>query len=232
MPIIHDSEFGEVAVRRSALAKYVRVRIERNGQLSASLPTRTPLRFVLQLIDQSRAELRSVVARSKAKLPKRQHNMRIGKSHILHISEEAVTAPKSRIANQKISVLLPQTMSASSAQGQHYINGIIRRVLKKEAVAYLPRRVHFLANQHHFDVTAVRFNNAKTRWGSCSNGGSINLNIALMQLPHELIDYVIIHELCHTRHMNHSDDFWQLVATLCPDYRLYRRELRTHHPYI
>lgn len=232
MTVLNDTEFGEVTVRRSSLARYVRIKIGRDGKLSASLPNKAPIKFVKQLIDQSRDELRSVIEQHKKNHQQRETGSQVGKSHTLHIKHASTAVPKSRVANQQITIYLPLAMAPESSQAQAYISGVAKKALRKEAEAYLPRRVRYLAQLHGFDVNAVKFNNAKTRWGSCTSQGSINLNVALMQLPLELIDYVIIHELCHTRHMNHSQQFWNLVASYCPEYKECRKELHQHHPYI
>lgn len=232
MPSIEDDEFGKVTVRRSALARYVRVRIAQNGSLSASLPLRAPLRLVEQLINQSRDELRSVVTRYRSHQKKYLHGEKIGKSHILSIEESAVNEPIFKLKGQSVNVHLPLAMSPESQSAELVVRSAVRAALTKQAKAYLPRRVRYLAEKHGFDISEVRFNNAKTRWGSCSSKNNINLNVALMQLPYELIDYVIVHELCHTSFMDHSPKFWQLVESIEPDFVKYRRELKKFHAYL
>ncbi len=230
MPTFHDKEFGEVVFRRSSFAKYVRVKVGYDGKVTASLPHRTSLKFVTKLIDQSRDELRVAISKYRAVHQYKQQGMRVGKSHTLDLVRG--TTFKNNVSHQVVTVELPYQLNERSIEAQSYINEAIKKVLKKEAQAYLPRRVNYLANAHNFEVKSVHFNNAKTRWGSCSHNGSINLNVALMQLPIELIDYVIVHELCHTVHLNHGLDFWQLVATYIPNYRTLRKEISTYHPYI
>jgi predicted metal-dependent hydrolase len=68
----------------------------------------------------------------------------------------------------------------------------------------------------------------KNRWGSCSRNGTVSLNWKLMFLPEPIIDYVIVHELAHIREMNHSAKFWDIVQNFCPDYKRYRRYLKTY----
>ena len=79
---------------------------------------------------------------------------------------------------------------------------------RKEAEAILSNRLYFLAQKYGYAFNKVSIRNQKTRWGSCSQQNNINLNIKLVRLPPELLDYVILHELVHTRFKNHGVDFW------------------------
>ena len=83
--------------------------------------------------------------------------------------------------------------------------------LRKQAWEYLPYRLKELAQKHGFQYNEVKIRKSKTRWGSCSIRSNINLSIYLMILPKHLIDYVLLHELCHTIEMNHSTAFWKLL---------------------
>ncbi len=88
------------------------------------------------------------------------------------------------------------------------------------------RLAHF--NEHYgFVYKRVSIKNQKTCWGSCSAQGNLNFNYKLLFLPAHLSDYVIVHELCHLAELNHSKQFWERVAEMCPEYRARRRELRT-----
>ena len=95
----------------------------------------------------------------------------------------------------------------------------IEKYLRRLAATELPPRVMELATLHGVSVQRVSVRNQKSRWGSCSRRGTISLNWRLIQTPARVCDYIILHELAHRRHMNHSDQFWQEVERLCPDYR-------------
>ena len=90
----------------------------------------------------------------------------------------------------------------------------------------LPRRVERLALQVGVSVNRVTIRCQRTRWGSCSAKGNINLNCLLMICPEEVRDYVVVHELCHRREMNHSPRFWAEVERVMPDYRRHRQWLK------
>lgn len=91
--------------------------------------------------------------------------------------------------------------------------------LRQYAKLHLPKMLKAIADKHHFTFHKVSVRNQKTRWGSCTAEKSIQLNYKLILLPFEVAQYVMIHELCHTVHMNHSKAFWDLVASCMPTYR-------------
>ena len=98
--------------------------------------------------------------------------------------------------------------------------------VKKQADGYLPDRLARLAELHGFDYSGCTVRHARTRWGSCSRLGKINLNASLILLAPELLDYVLLHELCHTRQFNHSPLFWAEMHAVCPSYLGDRRTLK------
>lgn len=100
--------------------------------------------------------------------------------------------------------------------------------LKNRAIDYCLPRLSILAKHMHTTYSGVRFKQQKTCWGSCSSQKNINLNWRLVHAPKAVIDYVIIHELAHTVHLNHGHQFWDLVAKFDPDYPLHRGWLKRH----
>lgn len=100
--------------------------------------------------------------------------------------------------------------------------------LRKQAKAYLPGRLAELAAQHGFSYNKVRIKHNVSNWGSCSVKKNINLNLNLMRLPSELQDYVMLHELCHLKYMNHGKEFHALLESVCPNHKALRSKLRDY----
>ena len=105
-----------------------------------------------------------------------------------------------------------------------------KKLLEKKAKAYLPYRLDFWARKYGYAYTTLRLSHANTRWGSRSSSGAISLNIGLMNLPETLRDYVILHELAHINHMDHSPAFWAEVAAHDPHYLRHRKALKLFTP--
>ena len=99
--------------------------------------------------------------------------------------------------------------------------------LRKLAGRRLPARLLELAGAHGFAVAGVNVRNQRTRWGSCAPSGRISLNWRLIQVPPAVCDYVLLHELTHLRHLNHSARFWRELARLCPHHTEARRWLKS-----
>ena len=102
------------------------------------------------------------------------------------------------------------------------------RQLACQAAEWFPERVAVFAPQVGVTYGRITIRSQKTRWGSCSAKGNLNFNCLLMLAPEEVRDYVVIHELCHRKHMNHSPAFWQAVAKIMPDFAKRRAWLKEH----
>lgn len=231
MSVIEDKEFGRITVRRSALASQVRIRVSANGTLSASLPLYAPTFMIKRLIQSSREELREMLSKQQPKHDF-EDGMAIGKSHKLSIRYTKGDKLIASTRGQVISIYIPESLQLESPQVVAAIRKEMQSALRIEAKNYLPRRLKYLAEQLDCDYEKVRFSHASGRWGSCSSSGTISLNIALMKLPHELIDYVLVHELSHTKQMNHSSEFWQLVHQGDPHYKYHRKVIKQYTPSI
>lgn len=229
MATIHDEEFGDITVRRSVKSRSVRISVAPNGMLRATMPPYAPLFTLKRLVKSSRSELRKMLEHQSPSY-KFENGMEIGKSHRLVVGKSIRTSI--RRTGQSIVVALAPGDSIEDPNVERKIRDAITTALRVEAKNYLPRRLAYLAEKYGYQYEKVRFSHAGSRWGSCSSGGTISLNIALMKLPHALIDYVIIHELCHTKQLNHSPRFWRLVEEADPSYKLHRKILKSHSPLI
>lgn len=100
--------------------------------------------------------------------------------------------------------------------------------MRAQAKAQLPPRLAALAAQHGFQYERVFIKNNRTNWGSCSSLGNINLNLRLVTLPQELQDYVMLHELCHLKYLNHSPQFHALLESVCPGHRALEKQIKQY----
>lgn len=101
-----------------------------------------------------------------------------------------------------------------SKKSENYIEDILTQIYRYEAKKLLPSRLKTLAENHRFQFQKVTIRNNKRNWGSCSAKNNISLNLQLMKLPDELIDYVLLHELVHTKIKNHGPKFWEMLNSI------------------
>ena len=113
--------------------------------------------------------------------------------------------------NEEMVVVMPKDFDFSTAQAQTWANLILENALRQRAQQVLPSRLDNFAQEYNLRYHRVYIKNVRTRWGSCSSLGNINLSLWLMLAPLHLVDYVIKHELAHLNEMNHSQRFWAEV---------------------
>ena len=150
------------------------------------------------------------------------------RSHLVNITSTELSKNTVHIENTNVKVLISKKLSISSEENQLYIRNIILEIWRKEAKEYLPKRVKALAIDHDFNYQKLTIKNTKSRWGSCSFDNNINLSLHLMRISNELIDYVILHELVHTKVKNHSSKFWEALEKHCPNSKILDKELKKY----
>jgi predicted metal-dependent hydrolase len=204
--IVQYRDIGEVRYVINRRARNLSIRINQQGEVRVTIP---------RYVSQRRAEsfLRSKQTWILKKLNELQIRTRLGR--IPQVGD---------LLNVRGKVFpIELQNSADSAEEA------VWRILLAEARDYLPARVKLLAGKHGFEISGVKIRRMKTRWGSCTARGNINLNSWLVILPDHLTDYVILHELVHTRHHDHSPAFWVTLDKMTGEQsKALRKELRGH----
>jgi hypothetical protein len=149
---------------------------------------------------------------------------KIGKDHILKI--EKSDSLRTRVKAGLAIVYLPNNLNMSDDSVIKSAKNAIKRALKIEAKKYLEPRLDLIADKYGFSYTGLNLKPMKSRWGSCNSEKKITLNIYLLMLPWNLIDYVLLHELAHTKHLHHGPAFWNSISQVMPDFKLRRKELK------
>jgi len=203
--ILHYKGLGEVSYIRSQRARNLSIRINQQGEVRVTIP-----RFV----SQKRAE------------------------RFFNSKQEWVLKRLNGLNHRDCRGSLPPEGASIQIRGRDYpvhllrgdvdVEAAIWRILQKEALRYLPGRVAELSEKHGYKITGLKIRKMKSRWGSCTARRSINLNSWLMMIPEYLSDYVILHELVHTRIPDHGLRFWEELDGLTGGLsKKYQRELRS-----
>lgn len=225
--IINVPSVGDVLIVKRRKSKSIRLSIAPSGRIRVSQPYWAPYVTGVSFVKRKSAWIKSQIELQQPILL--EDKMRIGKLHRLYLTN----SPNTR--NVKISdteIIVPYRTGASKAMIQEKALIACEKSLKIEAKNILPQRLETLANEHSLPYADVNVRKLTARWGSCSSQGVITLNYYLVQLPWYLIDYVLIHELTHTKHLHHGNDFWQAFLKIEPNARKYQKEIRQHKPRV
>lgn len=232
MTEVLETEFGPIVIHRRRGANQLSFRIGTNGQPRVTAPLGTSKTILKLFLRTSRDQIAQIINQYRAKnqyLP----GATIGKTHLLKVEYDSrLLAPEVKLRPNFLVARLPFSQELTDETVQSIIRLQVQKILKKEARQILIPRLQFLAKQHGFIYQKAKISHASTRWGSCSPKGVISLNIGLVSLSNDLIDYVLIHELCHLRQMNHSPAFWAEVAAIMPNYKQFERELKNYSPHV
>lgn len=213
---------GAVKLTKRKGTKHLRLKLAASGEVIVSMPTWLPYTagraFALKNRDWIEKNIR----------PRRflQLNMTIGKTHILDFIQSDREKIRTVVANARITVHIPKGHTIRSEDVQAAAVKGVKKALQAEGGLLTDRLTH-LSSAIGLPYTDVSLKFMKSKWGSCRHDHRITLNYRLLDLPNELIDYVIIHELAHTKYLNHSSEFWRLVERHMPDFKTRRRQLKS-----
>lgn len=220
---------GTVTIYKRRDSRSMRLSIGADGKLRVTMPMWLPYKVG----EQFAASKSQWVDARRAPSRQLEHGQRVGKAHRLHFEPRlALTRINTRLHDNQVRIIHPPELSHQDAEVQKAARKACIRALRQEAEQLLPGRLQDLSTKTQLDFNSVDVKQLKSRWGSCSSRQEITLNLFLMQLPWHLIDYVLVHELSHTKIMQHGPPFWEEILKHLPNAKELRKEIATHQPVL
>jgi predicted metal-dependent hydrolase len=216
MKIVTIPDIGDVQLQKHAKSQSIRISIKGDGKIVVTMPKWAPYSAGIAFV---RAK-HSWIVDNKQPETSIQNGQAIGKFHHIYFRPSPdTTAPTTRQKGSELWVTYSENLSTTNPDVQKSAQAIAKRLAD-------------LASKHDFTYNSVSVRQLKARWGSCSSKSDITLNFFLMQLPWDLIDYVLLHELTHTKAMHHGPEFWEIFDSVLPGAKKKRAQLRAYKPAI
>ena len=214
-----------IVFRHNPRAKRYRLFVDRQGQGRVTIPKRGSRKKAERFAAENHEWLLQQLEKHHVRKP--QAAWRLGSDVLLRGIPTQLAAGSSD-SNLSLRLGAETINGPATLDDEPDLRSVVEGHLRKMAVQELPLRVCELAALHKLAVQKISIRNQRSRWGSCYRRGPIYMNLRLIQVPPEVCDYIILHELMHLREMNHSGKFWNCVAEVCPDYRQREGWLRQH----
>lgn len=227
--MIQDKELGSITFEQSTKAKRLRAMILPDG-VKVILPRGCSEKEGMAFVESVRGKIKATQEKIEHKsiLITEEKPLQTLTFRVL-VKKAARKDIFSSLKSGVLTIEYPDFLKTEDTKTQQYFWNSINYFLRQEAKRLLPNRTYELAKKFGFKFSDVKIQSSKTRWGSCSRRKSINLSFYLLLTPQHLIDYVILHELCHTMEMNHGDKFWALMEQVTQNKsKLLRNELKKY----
>ena len=208
-----------IKYKKHVFSKSIKITLKKDDLILVTMPYFCPYKTAREFLLSNFEKIKSFKKEEKGLTPNLQtkfNTLKIIPSDCLKIEKK----------NRIINFYYPKEINFNDKKIQNALKEAYFMAIKIEAKNYLPDRLIFLARKYGFSFNKIALRNQKTRFGSCSYRNNINLNINLMNYDFDVIDYVLIHELCHTKIKNHSKEFWLEVEKYCPEYKILRKKLK------
>ncbi|MDR1883320.1 MAG: M48 family metallopeptidase [Prevotella sp.] len=209
--VIKDKDLGDIKIVENVRARRITVRCK-DGRLQLTYPSGMSMSGIEKAIESMKPRLFKLLEPKKEQYIFTPQTEFRTFSFSLKISEgDSTSNYYLKLKDGVLSISCPPHTDYKSSSVQVTIRDLVETALRYEAKRLFPQKVERLARRCGFTFSEVKINRSRTRWGSCSSKKNINLSYYCMLLPEYLVDFVILHELCHTKEMNHGERFWQLL---------------------
>jgi predicted metal-dependent hydrolase len=213
--IVAVKEIGDIEYRKSTRAKCLRISVSRDKGVLVSVPEYISFNdaeeFVSSRLKWIEKSIQKLNSRKREQTVYNRTDVFSTKFRIMNLIPENRKNLRLKISEKHFDIYYPHDVDVESDAIQSIIRRFIEHVWKVEAHEYLPGKLTHWTNVYKFKYKSLTIKNTHSFWGKCGGDNSIVLSLHLMHLPEHLIDYVILHELCHTIHKNHQKVFWQLL---------------------
>lgn len=232
MRTLFIEDIGEITIRKSKKAKRISIRIKDGGKVQTILPQWAPYRAGKIFAQKKKKWILKHISKFgdfSGRIIIFTENTKFKTwNHELIISREGQQKISFRISPELVKIKIPEQLKIEDRDIQAFIREAIISTLRIEAKEYIPERLKTISEKFELKYKNLSLRNQKTLWGSCSSKNNISLNVNLMRLPSHLIDYVLLHELVHTKHKNHGPDFWNTLNLYSGNAKKLARELKNY----
>ncbi|MBI4288676.1 MAG: M48 family metallopeptidase [Chloroflexi bacterium] len=233
-----DGRVVTYCIKRSPRACRVRLEVRSDTGLTVVIPRAYQIRDLPDVLQQKKRWILGKLAESARARTAASGGLRHGDA-VPYLGRElqVVQLPRSeglrhedpawlgvRLEGDRLAVSCPDL----SGPGDAALGSMVERWYRAQALNIVSRKVEEASRVVGVDICRITVREQRTRWGSCSRKGNLSFNWKLLMAPEPVMDYVVIHELCHLKEMNHSKRFWQVVARYCPRWREHKKWLRDH----
>jgi len=233
--VLNDQSQLKLQFRRSRKARRIRLQVSPDGVFTLVAPWLTPEKSIQRFITVHTKWIEKQLAKinqQKEFRPEFSYHSGdqfyyFGEAVTLKVIPSSRKRPVVKIRENELRVELDKTVGEQ--MGKQLIRKAIEAFYRKKAEEVIHDRLQYFNEFYGFYYNRVTLRNQKSRWGSCSRLKNLNFNWRLIMAPIEVIDYVVAHELCHLKEMNHSSRFWALVEKTLPDHKVYRKWFKENH---
>ncbi|MDR1602718.1 MAG: M48 family metallopeptidase [Tannerella sp.] len=229
---VYIEGLGDVVLRRSPRAQRNILRVK-DRRVFATMPLYGTEKDMIAFIRRMHGKLLRLLDAAPERRSLNEDSTLQTLTFRLHIFRTPRANFYTTLKDDVLHIACPDGTDFEDERVQQLLRQMLKKALRHEACRILPARIEALAERHGFHYADVKIRDTKTRWGSCSSRKNISLSLSLLLLPEHLIDYVLLHELCHTVEMNHGKRFLQLLERVTDNRsQILRRELKAFRPYV
>lgn len=222
---IHLAKVGDIHVQRKKHMRTMRLRVDHEGRVILSIPRWVLLKSAIAF---AVSKTEWILAEKSKATPKLNNGCKFGRDSVLRVLTTHKSRPSSNLTKGILAVNIPAGYSSQKAD--QFIKRKADELIRSQAERTILPRLERLARDYGFRYKSGSIAHLRSRWGSCDRDGNIKLSAYLVQLPEHLVDYVLLHELNHTKNMDHSRKFWHDLRAICSGTDSAKNELKEHNP--